>query len=165
MKNFGWSSDSDDVEILTSRNFSIDDEIVEKQCDVNVGDGLERTDGVNLGDGDGDGVNVKDRDGVNLISTSSSGLFEPFIGKEFDEVEDAQAFYKAYARKKGFAMRTNHMQLSRGDKKLIGVHYVCTREGFRCESLKQKERKIFEPAETKIGCKATMCIKKMVKGG
>ncbi|KAG7990901.1 hypothetical protein I3843_02G047900 [Carya illinoinensis] len=145
------SSDSDDVDILTSRNFPIEEETVEEQCDVN------------LGDGDGDGDNVEDGedgDEVNLISTSSSGLFEPFIGKEFDEVEDAQAFYKVYARKKRFAMRTNHTQLSRGEKKLIGVHYVCTREGFRRESLKQKERKNLELAETKIGCKATMCIKK-----
>ncbi|KAG2702362.1 hypothetical protein I3760_06G085400 [Carya illinoinensis] len=123
-----------------------------------MGDGLDMEDVVNLGDGDGDGVNVGDR--VNLISTSSSGNFEPFVGKEFDEVEDAQAFYKAYARRKGFAMRTNHTVLSREDRKLQGVHYVCTREGFRRESLKQKERKIPEHAETKIGCKATMCIKK-----
>ncbi|KAG7995686.1 hypothetical protein I3843_01G122200 [Carya illinoinensis] len=132
----------------------MNEETVEEQYNVNLEDG----------DGDGDNVedgeNGEDGDGVNLISTSSSGLFEPFIGKEFDEVEDAQAFYKAYARKKGFAMRTNHTQLSRGEKKLIGVHYVCTREGFRRESLKQKERKNPELAETKIGCKATMCIKK-----
>ncbi|KAG6624339.1 hypothetical protein CIPAW_16G019500 [Carya illinoinensis] len=156
MKEFGWSSDSDDVEMLMSRNCprvvneSIEDETVDDQCDANAGNGLNMIDGVNLGD----------VDGVNFISTSSSGPFDPFIGKEFDEVEDAQAFYKAYARRKGFAIRTNHTQLSRGDKKLIGVHYVCTREGFRRESLKQKERQILEPAETKIGCKATMCIRK-----
>ncbi|XP_035550049.1 protein FAR1-RELATED SEQUENCE 5-like [Juglans regia] len=166
MKDFGWSSDSDDVQMVTTRNCpqvvneTVEDETVDNQCDVNLGDGLNMGDGVNLGDGDGDGVNMGDGDGVNVISTSSSGLFEPFIGNEFDEVEDAQAFYKAYARRKGFAIRTNHTQLSRGDKKLIGVHYVCTREGFRRESLKQKERQIPEPAETKIGCKATMCIKK-----
>ncbi|KAG7975489.1 hypothetical protein I3843_06G102100 [Carya illinoinensis] len=128
-----------------------------------MGDGLDMEDVVNLGDGDGDGVNVGNR--VNLISTSSSGNFEPFVGKEFDEVEDAQAFYKAYARRKGFAMRTNHTVLSREDRKLQGVHYVCTREGFRRESLKQKERKIPEHAETKIGCKATMCIKKDGESG
>ena len=31
-------------------------------------------------------------------------------------------------------------------------------------SNKNKKRKISEPAKTKIGCRATMCIKKMVKG-
>ncbi|XP_042944838.1 protein FAR1-RELATED SEQUENCE 5-like [Carya illinoinensis] len=138
--DFGWSSDSDEVEIVTSRNCPEDF----------VNETIE--DDVNLGDGDGDGIN--------LISTTGSGNLEPFVGKEFDEVEDAQAFYKAYARRKGFAMRTNHTQLSREDRKLVGVHYVCTREGFRRESFKQKERKNPELAETKIGCKATMCIKK-----
>ncbi|KAG7973808.1 hypothetical protein I3843_06G015600 [Carya illinoinensis] len=96
-------------------------------------DGLDVADDVNLGDGDGDGVNEGDGDGINLISTSSSGNLEPFVRKEFDVVEDAQAFYKAYARRKGFVMRTNHTQLSREDRKLVGVHYICTREGFRRE--------------------------------
>ncbi|XP_042971575.1 uncharacterized protein LOC122303729 [Carya illinoinensis] len=114
--DFRWSSDIDDVEIVTSRNCpqgivneAIEDETVEEQCDVSIEDGLDvgddvnlgdgDGDGVNEGDGDGDGVNVRDGDGINLISTSSSGNLEPFVGKEFDEVEDAQGFYKAYARR------------------------------------------------------------------
>ncbi|KAG2693338.1 hypothetical protein I3760_08G091300 [Carya illinoinensis] len=157
-KDFGWSSDSDDIEIVISRNCSqdfvnetIEDETMEEQYDVSMRDGLDVGDDVNLGVGDGDGIIS--------ISTSSSENLEPFVGKEFDEVEDAQTFYKAYARRKDFIMRTNHTQLSREDRKLVAVHYVCTREGFRRESLKQKERKNSELAETKIGCKVTMCIK------
>ncbi|XP_042941362.1 protein FAR1-RELATED SEQUENCE 5-like [Carya illinoinensis] len=100
-------------------------------------------------------VNVEDGgrvdDGVNLISSSSSGLLEPFIGMEFDDVEDAQAFYKAYARRNGFAIRTNHTRLSKEEKKLIAVDYVCSREGFRRERSKHVERTIPETAETKIG--------------
>ncbi|XP_042988834.1 protein FAR1-RELATED SEQUENCE 5-like [Carya illinoinensis] len=102
MKNFGWSSDSDDVEILTSRNFPTEEETVEEQCNVNLEDG----DGDNVEDGE-DG---EDGDGVNLISTSSSGLFEPFIGKEFDEVEDAQAFYKALMKMGVWAVAFEQMQ-------------------------------------------------------
>ncbi|KAG2669426.1 hypothetical protein I3760_14G033900 [Carya illinoinensis] len=109
-------------------------------------------------------VNVEDGgrvdDGVNLISSSSSGLLEPFIGMEFDDVEDVQAFYKAYARRNGFAIRTNHTRLSKEEKKLIAVDYVCSREGFRRERSKHVERTIPETAETKIGCKAIMGIKK-----
>ncbi|KAG7943650.1 hypothetical protein I3843_15G052100 [Carya illinoinensis] len=111
---------------------------------------------MNVGVGD---LEVEDGDEVNKISSSSSSLIEPFVGKEFDEVEDAQAFYKAYARRTGFAMRTNHTRLSKDDRKLILVEYVCSREGFRHESRKQIERRIPEPAETKIGCKATMLCK------
>ncbi|KAG6703898.1 hypothetical protein I3842_07G108600 [Carya illinoinensis] len=113
---------------------------------VGVGDCVNEGDEVNVEERDQaveDGVNVEveveDGDEVNKISSSSSSLIEPFVGKEFDEVEDAQAFYKAYARR---------------------TEYVCSREGFRRESRKQIERRIPEPAETKIGCKATMCIKK-----
>ncbi|XP_042988798.1 protein FAR1-RELATED SEQUENCE 5-like [Carya illinoinensis] len=158
-----------------SRNYpevedvSSDAEIGVEQNDMNVGVGdcVNEGDEVNVEERDQaveDGVNVEveveDGDEVNKISSSSSSLIEPFVGKEFDEVEDAQAFYKAYARRTGFAMRTNHTRLSKDDRKLILVEYVCSREGFRRESRKQIERRIPEPAETKIGCKATMCIKK-----
>ncbi|KAG7992258.1 hypothetical protein I3843_02G119000 [Carya illinoinensis] len=98
-------------------------------------------------------VNVEDGgrvdDGVNLISSSSSGLLEPF-----------NAFYKAYARRNGFVIRTNHTRLSKDEKKVIAVDYVCSREGFRRERSKHVERTISETAETKIGCKAIMEIKK-----
>ena len=140
------STDSDDINITN--------EIVEEQCAVTMGGEIVLEDVLNLEDGDGATVNMGDE--VNLIRTFSTENCEPFVGKEFEDVEDAQEFYKAYARRKGFAIRTNHTVLSREDRKLRGVHYVCTREGFRHDSAKQKERK----AETKIGCKATMCIKK-----
>ncbi|KAG6702816.1 hypothetical protein I3842_07G055100 [Carya illinoinensis] len=139
---------------MMSRNCrDIEDDTIEtdsgvQQDDMNVEDCVNVEDGVDVGDG------------INNVSSSSSGVFEPFVGKEFDEVEDAQAFYKAYARRMGFATRTNHTRLSKEDKKLILVEYVCSREGFRRESRKQIERKIPELTETKIGCKATMCIKK-----
>ncbi|XP_035545018.1 protein FAR1-RELATED SEQUENCE 5-like [Juglans regia] len=112
------------------------------QCDVNVEDS----------------VNVEN--GVNVIPSSSSGPLEPFIGMIFEEVEDAQTFYKAYARRQGFAIWTNHTRLSKDDKTLCAVDYVCTREGFRRVSRKDTDRQLPEPAETKIGCKAMMGIKK-----
>ncbi|KAG7996493.1 hypothetical protein I3843_01G162700 [Carya illinoinensis] len=142
---------------MMSRNCpDIEDDTIEtdsrvQQDDMNLEDCVNVEDGVDVGDG------------INNIFSSSSGVFEPFVGKEFDEVEDAQAFYKAYARRTGFAMRTNHTRLSKEDRKLILVEYVCSSEGFQRESRKQIERKILEPAETKIECKATMCIKKDCK--
>ncbi|KAG2710572.1 hypothetical protein I3760_04G033700 [Carya illinoinensis] len=86
-------------------------------------------------------------------------MHEAYLANE-DDVEDAQVFYKAYARRKGFAIRTNHTRLSKDDKTLCAVDYVCTREGFRRASRKEQDRTILEPAETKIGCKAIMRIKK-----
>ncbi|KAG2711514.1 hypothetical protein I3760_04G080100 [Carya illinoinensis] len=134
---------------------SSDAEIGVEQNDMNVGVGdcVNEGDEVNVEERDRaveDGVNVEveveveDGDEVNKISSSSSSLIEPF----------------AYARRTGFGMRTNHTRLSKDDRKLILVEYVCSREGFRRESRKQIERRIPEHAETKIGCKATMYIKK-----
>ncbi|KAK1564322.1 hypothetical protein Q3G72_000582 [Acer saccharum] len=96
-------------------------ESVDIQCGVNVEDVVNVEDGVNV------------KDGLNVEGEVNSGsrLEEPYIGKLFDDVEDAQAFYKAYARRVGFAIRTNHSRLSKDDKKLCAVDYVCTREGFR----------------------------------
>ncbi|KAF5443518.1 hypothetical protein F2P56_036068 [Juglans regia] len=165
MKDFLSSSDSDEVEIMMSRNYrEVEDDgigaaIGVQQCDmnvlhvpnvrdeVNVEEGVDIENGVNVEDrAVEDRVNVEDEDNVgdedvvNTISSLSSDLFEPFVGKEFDEVEDAQAFYKAYARRKCFAMRTNNTRLSKEDRKLILVEYVCSKEGFRHESQKPKKK-------------------------
>ncbi|KAG6699806.1 hypothetical protein I3842_08G081800 [Carya illinoinensis] len=155
------SFDSDEVEILMSNTsvqggVNLEDVNLE---DVNLED-VDLENIVNLEDGVQveDGANVDG--GANVISSSSSGPSEPFIGMLFEDVEDAQAFYKAYARRKGFAIRTNHTRLSKDDKSLCAVDYVCTREGFRRASRKEQDRTIPEPAETKIGCKAIMGIKK-----
>jgi hypothetical protein len=87
---------------------------------------------------------------------------EPCLGLEFDEVEDACICYNAYARKKGFSIRKNHTRLSKGDDKLlIGVDYSCSREGFRHKSYQKKIHINLEPAETRVGCKAMMGIKKV----
>ncbi|KAG6698419.1 hypothetical protein I3842_08G019600 [Carya illinoinensis] len=94
------------------------------------------------------------------MPSSTSCPLEPYIGMLFDDVEDAQAYYKAYARRKGFAIRTNHTRLSKDNKKLLTVDYICTREGFRRINRKEKEQIMPEPDETKIGCKTLMGIKK-----
>ena len=89
-----------------SRNYpevedvSSDAEIGVQQNDMNVdvGDCMNVGDEVNVEDWDRvvedwvnvkDEVNVEDGDEVNKISSLSSGLLKPFVGKEFDEVEDA----------------------------------------------------------------------------
>ncbi|KAG6678621.1 hypothetical protein I3842_14G089900 [Carya illinoinensis] len=135
-------ADSSDEPILNLDSDELETESVDIQCDVNIEDY----------------VNVDD--GVNVQPSSSSSPLEPFISMVFEEVEDAQAYYKAYARRKGFAILTNHTRLSRDDKTLRAVDYVCTREGFRWVSRNVSDRILPEPAETKIGCKAIIGIKK-----
>jgi hypothetical protein len=80
---------------------------------------------------------------------------------EFDDVEDARTCFNAYARRKGFSIRINHTRLSKKDKSLVGIEYVCSREGFRHKSYKKKERIGPETAETRMGCKAMMGLRKV----
>ncbi|KAK1557153.1 hypothetical protein Q3G72_019092 [Acer saccharum] len=89
-----WEDDCERISCFDSEELEV--ESVDIQCGVNVEDGVDVEDGVNVEDG----LNVDG--GVN----SSSRLEEPYIGKLFNDVEDAQAFYKAYARRVGFAIWT-----------------------------------------------------------
>jgi hypothetical protein len=92
--------------------------------------------------------------------SSCNGPTEPCLSMKFDELEDAHACYNAYARQIGFSIRKNHSRLSK-DKSLIGIEYVCSREGFCHQSCQKKIYANSEPAETRIGCKAIMVLKKM----
>ncbi|GLT53348.1 hypothetical protein SLA2020_266260 [Shorea laevis] len=80
---------------------------------------------------------------------------------EFDELEDAHACYNAYAyaRRKGFSIRKSHSRLSK-DKSIIGIEYVCSREGFRHKSYQEKTYTNPKLAKTRIGYKAIMGLKK-----
>ncbi|OMO89454.1 hypothetical protein COLO4_19755 [Corchorus olitorius] len=90
-----------------------------------------------------------------------SGPLEPCQGMEFEELEDAHTCYNSYARRHGFGIRKNHTRLSqKDDRSLIGVEYVCTREGFRHKKYKKRRRVNPEPAETRIGCKTRMYLKR-----
>jgi hypothetical protein len=91
---------------------------------------------------------------------SFNGPTEPCLDMKFDEVEDAHACYNAYARRMGFSIRKNHSRLSK-DKSLIGIEYVCSREGFRQKSCEEKICTNSERPETRIGCKAIMGLKKV----
>lgn len=81
----------------------------------------------------GDIVHVEDRvdveDRVNMNFSYNSCALHLFVRKKFNNLEDIQAFCKAYAIR-GFAMQTNHTYLSKDDKKLTRVDYVYSREKF-----------------------------------
>ncbi|KAF5476291.1 hypothetical protein F2P56_008022 [Juglans regia] len=128
----------------------------EREDGVNVKNGMNVEYGIDVENG----MNVEDGVNVDGEVNPVSGPLEPVIGMLFDDVEDAKTFYKAYARRKSFAIRTNHTRLSKDKKKLCAVDYVCTRERFRRVTRKAKERTMPELVETKIGCKALMGIKK-----
>ena len=75
-----------------------------------------------------------------------SGPLEPCEGMEFEELEDGFTCYNTYARRHGFSIRKNHTRLSQKNRSLIGVEYVCSREGFRHKKNEKKIRINPEPA-------------------
>ncbi|KAF7152554.1 hypothetical protein RHSIM_Rhsim01G0209600 [Rhododendron simsii] len=112
---------------------------------------------------------VDDPDALDLIQNETqqpaksfvySGPVEPCEGMVFDELEDAETCYKAYARRKGFSIRKSHTRLSNKDKSLIGVEFSCSREGYHRPSYRKKYKNFENRAETMIGCKALMRLRK-----
>ncbi|TXG51184.1 hypothetical protein EZV62_023708 [Acer yangbiense] len=106
-----------------------------------------------------DNVNVDDGVNVDGGVFSSSGSLEPYIGMKFEDMEDAQTFYKAYARRKGFAIWTNHTRLLKDDKTLCAVDYVCTRAGFQ-QYEKAIDARYFKEKEKDVRTKFTQAILK-----
>ena len=109
---------------------------------------------------------VEDQNDVDLPTNDLNQSFaskwplEPCLDMVFNDSKDAQACYNAYARRKGFSIRINHKWLSKEDKSMVGVEYVCWGEGFHHKSYEDKERKGPKPAKTRVGCKAMMSLKK-----
>ena len=113
----------------------VDDEIIEDQNDINLV--------------------CNDLKQPNPSLSLYNGPFEPCIGLEFDEVEDAHAYYNAYARQNGFSIRKSNTWLSKEDKSLIAIDYACSRERFRSKIYQNSKH-----AKTRIGCKTMMGLKK-----
>lgn len=90
----------------------------------------------------------------------------PCIGMTFDSWEDGEEFYKAYAERVGFSVRT-WTQLKGGDGALLWKRYVCTREGFRKGNKRvitgankpKRNRKL-----TRCGCEAMIGFKRNADG-
>ncbi|XP_042972686.1 protein FAR1-RELATED SEQUENCE 5-like [Carya illinoinensis] len=136
----------DNVEVFDSANSSADEVEIIEDLDVKV---------------------QEDKSLPNEPNNGSSSYVKPYVGLQFNDVEDAHTCYKAFSRRTGFSIRTNHTRLAKKDRSLIGVEYVCSREGFRRWNLKSKNRVRPENAETKIGgkamkigCKAMTTIRK-----
>ncbi|XP_057473273.1 protein FAR1-RELATED SEQUENCE 5-like [Actinidia eriantha] len=111
---------------------------------------------------------VDDLDNVDLLQSETqppvkSSLYscpvEPCEGMVFDELEDAETCYRAYARRKGFSIRKSHTRLSK-DKSLLGVEFACSREGYRRPSYWKKHKNVENRCATMIGCKAKLRLRR-----
>lgn len=90
---------------------------------------------------------------------------EPHEGMEFESEQDAQTFYKEYAKRVGFRARVSSYYRSKRDNSIISRLIVCSKEGFRAKKDESGEEKLQRPrAITRIGCKAMIMVKKRDSG-
>ncbi|PHT83972.1 hypothetical protein T459_12415 [Capsicum annuum] len=84
-------------------------------------------------------------------------VFDTYIGKEFQSLDDSFKFYLDYAHRTDFSVCRGLMTRSRKDKSIIGQEFLCSKKEFR--SKKDLERNKLQD-ETRDGCKALLYISK-----
>ncbi|XP_038979513.1 uncharacterized protein LOC113463517 isoform X2 [Phoenix dactylifera] len=90
---------------------------------------------------------------------------EPCVGMEFESEQEAQVFYKEYARRVGFRARVSSYYRSKRDNSIISRLIVCSKEGFRAKKDESAEERLQRPrAVTRVGCKAMIMVKKRDSG-
>lgn len=100
-----------------------------------------------------------------IVPSEGEAELEPHEGMEFESEQDAQMFYKNYARRVGFRARVSSYYRSKRDHSIISRLIVCSKEGFRAKKDEGSEEKLQRPrAITRIGCKAMIMVKKRDTG-
>ncbi|XP_020242964.1 protein FAR1-RELATED SEQUENCE 5-like [Asparagus officinalis] len=79
---------------------------------------------------------------------------KPKIGMTFDNLEEAEKFYKNYGKVGGFDIRNSTTNYGK-DRELIGKSYVCSKEGV----LKSKSLEIRRCGTIRTNCKALIRLK------
>ncbi|XP_062210631.1 uncharacterized protein LOC133912081 [Phragmites australis] len=110
---------------------------------------------------------VHDHEEEKLIGLEDDTELTPYEGMEFESEDAARDFYSTYARSTGFRIRISRYTRSRRDNSIISRRIVCSKEGFHetraCDGL-HSDQKQQERADTRVGCKAMIMIKKYGPG-
>ncbi|KAH9698523.1 protein FAR1-RELATED SEQUENCE [Citrus sinensis] len=81
------------------------------------------------------------------------------LGSHFDSVEDAQLWYKNYARMIGFGVRKDDMRRGKKSGRITIQCWVCHFEGVRDERQSQNCSRVREPRPiTQTGCRASFRV-------
>lgn len=100
-----------------------------------------------------------------IVPPEGEPHLEPHEGMEFESEQDAQTFYKEYAKRVGFRARVSSYYRSKRDNSIISRLIVCSKEGFRAKKDENSAEKLQRPrAITRIGCKAMIMVKKRDSG-
>lgn len=87
------------------------------------------------------------------ISTNEE-VGEPYIGMQFETIEDAYEKYNSYAKATGFSVRNRGRRKSKKDDKLISKWFCCSKEGWK----KENENVVNPRPSIRTGCQAMLQI-------
>eukprot|EP00262_Sarcandra_glabra_P002436 TRINITY_DN12728_c0_g4_i2.p1 TRINITY_DN12728_c0_g4~~TRINITY_DN12728_c0_g4_i2.p1 ORF type:complete len:916 (+),score=138.13 TRINITY_DN12728_c0_g4_i2:442-3189(+) len=88
-------------------------------------------------------------------------MVEPYVGMQFDNVDDAKACYCNYARHLGFNVRIGRSERSKRVGEIISKEFLCSKEGFRRKKHLDRVNRIMPMKPiTREGCNAMIMVKK-----
>ncbi|KAL6634206.1 hypothetical protein ACP70R_026877 [Stipagrostis hirtigluma subsp. patula] len=106
------------------------------------------------------------RDNVDSEAGQSSGSFQtvagdytPQLGQEFGSEHEAYEFYRSYASKVGFSVRTRYTNKSKKSGEVTSCKYVCSREGFKVPDKRTKHCRTPQP-DARTGCMACLIMRR-----
>ncbi|KAM3319448.1 hypothetical protein P3S67_006648 [Capsicum chacoense] len=71
-----------------------------------------------------------DETGQIVLNIDVENSQDPYIGEEFQSLDDSFKFYLDYSHRSGFSVLRGRMVRSRKDKSIIGQEFVCSKQGF-----------------------------------
>eukprot|EP00268_Persea_americana_P058338 TRINITY_DN704_c2_g1_i1.p1 TRINITY_DN704_c2_g1~~TRINITY_DN704_c2_g1_i1.p1 ORF type:complete len:781 (+),score=116.72 TRINITY_DN704_c2_g1_i1:322-2664(+) len=95
---------------------------------------------------------------AHLTASEDNKSLAPYVGMEFQSHEEAQKFYRLYAKSVGFGTKVHnsHCRVIGGKRQLWYITFACEREGF-----KREMQHVENPRPNcRVGCKAEMRIKR-----
>ncbi|KAK4492661.1 hypothetical protein RD792_003481 [Penstemon davidsonii] len=76
----------------------------------------------------------------------------------FKTIKEAEEFYISYGREVGFDVRKSSLKRKRNSGLVLSRVWLCAREGFLSERIKNYDRKREAKVETRCGCKASFRV-------
>ncbi|XVF68625.1 hypothetical protein PTKIN_Ptkin11bG0016500 [Pterospermum kingtungense] len=70
----------------------------------------------------------------NSLAHYEDGIFEPYVGMEFDSEDAAKTYFDEYARRMGFSSKAGQLSRSTIDGTIVAREFVCGKEGLKRRS-------------------------------
>ncbi|GAV79694.1 FAR1 domain-containing protein [Cephalotus follicularis] len=93
-------------------------------------------------------------------SEGNSVVDKPYVGQEFDNLDDVYNFYNCYALQKGFGVIKSSISKSSATREVVWKKFVCDKAGWK-KTIKEKRdgsEVVQRHRETKVGCTTSLNV-------